>query len=86
MAPGEEALDAAGLELFETLRAHRLELARLEQVPPYVVASDRTLRDLARRRPSTRDELEQVHGIGPSKAERFGAGMLAVIAASDPGA
>ncbi|HTE05071.1 MAG TPA: HRDC domain-containing protein, partial [Planctomycetota bacterium] len=77
----EERLDEAATALFEALRTHRLEIARAESVPPYVVASDRTLRDLARRRPSTLAELQEVHGIGPAKAEKFGAGLLAVVAA-----
>jgi superfamily II DNA helicase RecQ len=47
------------------------------------VASDRTLRDIARRRPATLDELQEAHGIGPAKAERFGAGLLAVVAGGE---
>ena len=78
-APDDEALDADARALFEALRAWRLARARAESVPPYVVASDRTLRDLARRRPRDRAELEQAHGIGPAKAERYGAELLAVV-------
>ena len=47
-------LDVEARALFEALRLYRLELARREAVPPYVVASDRTLRDIARLRPATR--------------------------------
>jgi ATP-dependent DNA helicase RecQ len=78
--PDEDVLDVVGQELFEALRRHRLTVARAEGVPPYVVASDRTLRDLARLRPGTLDELQQAHGIGPNKAERFGPGFLSVLA------
>ncbi len=49
-------------------------------VPPYVVASDRTLRDLATLRPLDHSELLLVHGIGPAKAEKYGADWLAVLA------
>jgi ATP-dependent DNA helicase RecQ len=77
----EEALDPDGRALFEALRAHRLELARAAGVPPYVIASDRSLRDLARIRPRSTDELLEAHGIGHTKAERYGEGFLAVIAA-----
>jgi ATP-dependent DNA helicase RecQ len=73
-------LDDAGTVLFERLRAHRLEIAKTEKVPPYVVASDRTLRDLATLRPRTLDELKLAHGIGDTKATRYGEGLLAVIA------
>jgi superfamily II DNA helicase RecQ len=75
----EELLDDEATALFEALRAHRMQVARAESVPPYVVASDRTLRDIARRRPTTLDALQEVHGIGPGKAERFGAGLLRVV-------
>ena len=74
--PGEQAL-------FDALRAHRLERSRELGVPPYVVAHDRTLAALARQRPRLPEELLLIDGIGPSKAEKFGAGFLAVIAAHD---
>ena len=80
----EDELDEAGLALFEALRGHRLELAREEGVPPYVVASDRALRDIAQLRPRTLDELMLAHGIGPSKADKYGEGFLRVIASALP--
>jgi ATP-dependent DNA helicase RecQ len=66
--------------LFTALRAHRLERARADGIPPYMVASDRTLRELCIARPRTRDELMAVYGIGEAKAERYGEGLLAVVA------
>ncbi len=78
-----DGLSEADLALFEALRSHRLEVARLESVPPYVVASDRTLREIATLRPRDRDELCMAHGIGPSKAEKYGAGLLEVVAEHD---
>jgi ATP-dependent DNA helicase RecQ len=78
--PASDELDAATTALFEALRGHRLQLARDEGVPPYVIASDRCLRDLAHQRPHDLDELLLVHGIGPAKAERYGAGLLEVVA------
>jgi ATP-dependent DNA helicase RecQ len=65
--------------LFETLRGHRMALAREQGVPPYVIASDRTLREMAAVRPRSIGDLMAVHGIGPAKAHRYGAGFLAVI-------
>ena len=50
-----------------------------KKAPPYVVASDRTLRDIALLRPINSDELKMAHGIGPSKAERYGDGFLQVV-------
>jgi ATP-dependent DNA helicase RecQ len=72
-------LDPRAQALFEALRAHRLEVARAEEVPPYVVASDRTLREVALLRPRTLAELQQANGIGPTKAERYGEGLLEVV-------
>ena len=72
--------DPVARALFEALRGHRLALAREQSVPPYVIASDRTLRELAEVRPRTLDALRLAHGIGPHKVERYGAGLLAVIA------
>ena len=68
-----------GARYFEALRRHRLALARCEGVPPYVIASDHTLREIALRRPRNLEELELVHGIGPAKREKYGAGLLAVV-------
>lgn len=75
----EPDLDATAQRLFDALRAHRLDVAREQQVPPYVVASDRTLRELSVLRPKTERDLQLVHGIGPNKLERYGAGLIAVI-------
>ncbi|MEY4578705.1 MAG: hypothetical protein RL701_3408 [Pseudomonadota bacterium] len=75
----EASLDDATLEIFEALRKHRLSVARAEAVPPFVVASDRTLRDMARVRPQTESELLGVFGMGPVKAARYGAGFLQVL-------
>lgn len=65
--------------LFEQLREFRIQTARKEGVPPYVVASDRTLRDLATLKPRNIDELHLAHGIGPAKVKKYGAGFLRVI-------
>jgi ATP-dependent DNA helicase RecQ len=71
--------DAAGEALFEALRRERLRLAQQDKVAPFIVASDRTLRDIALLRPRTLDELRLAHGIGPHKAERYGARWLEVV-------
>jgi len=86
--PAREAgeLDAAAQALFEALRRHRLAVARAEGMAPFIVASDRTLRDIALLRPRTLAELEQAHGVGRHKAERYGPGFLRVIAEEAEGA
>ena len=65
--------------LFDALRHHRMTLARDEKVPPYVIASDRTLRDIVLLRPANLEELKLAHGIGPAKAEKYGDGLLAIV-------
>ncbi|MCR9163209.1 MAG: RecQ family ATP-dependent DNA helicase [Nannocystaceae bacterium] len=78
-------LDEAALEVFEALRKYRRERAKDDGVPPYVVASDRTLRDVALLRPRTLDELGLAHGIGPAKLEKYGEGLLACVAQAQVG-
>jgi ATP-dependent DNA helicase RecQ len=74
-----DTLDADASTLFEQLRAHRLEVARSSGVPPYVVATDRSLREIAAVRPHTSDALLAVHGMGPAKVQRYGEGLLEVV-------
>ncbi len=78
-APDTDELDEAAQVVFDALRRYRLGLAREAGVAPFVIASDRTLRDLARLRPRTVDELTLAYGIGRQKAERYGDGLLKVI-------
>jgi ATP-dependent DNA helicase RecQ len=69
-------------DLFQALRAWRRDEASERGVPPYVIFSDKTLRELARVRPTTRYELLGIYGIGDAKLEAFGDQVLAVIAAT----
>jgi len=73
-------LDEQARTLFEALRRHRLTVARAEGLAPFIVASDRTLREIAMLRPRSLDELQLAHGVGRHKAERYGAGLLEVVA------
>jgi ATP-dependent DNA helicase RecQ len=81
-----EALGEAGAELFERLRALRRVIAERLRVPPYVVFSDATLRDMALLRPGDADGLLLVKGVGEHKRERYGAAFLAVLAGEAPDA
>ncbi len=65
--------------LFEELRVLRRDLAQAANVPAYVVFSDATLRDLARRRPVTNSVLIQVHGIGVNKSQQYGDVVMQTI-------
>ena len=68
-------------DLFDRLRAVRLRLARDRGVPPYVIFHDTTLRELARVKPSTVDELSGIYGIGARKAQQLGAAFIEEIRA-----
>ncbi|WP_029508090.1 DNA helicase RecQ [Companilactobacillus versmoldensis] len=59
-------------KLFERLRALRLDLAHAADVPPFVIFSDRTLRDMAQIRPENSQEFLTVSGVGNAKLERYG--------------
>jgi ATP-dependent DNA helicase RecQ len=73
------ALDAAGEALWTALRAWRLEEARRQELPPYVIFHDATLFEVARRRPATLAALGEIPGLGRSKLDRYGAALLMVI-------
>ena len=77
-SPSEE-FDENTQALFNALRHHRMTLARREKVPPYVIASDRTLRAIVLLRPANLEEIKLAHGIGPAKAEKYGDGLLAIV-------
>jgi len=74
--PSGEAWAGVDHDLFERLRAVRLRLARARGVPPYVIFHDTTLRELARVKPTTLDELRGIYGIGARKAEQVGQAFL----------
>jgi ATP-dependent DNA helicase RecQ len=79
---GEGSDDQA---LFHALRARRSAIARAEAVPAYVILPDRSLIDMARRRPATLDDMAGVHGVGAVKLKRYGDDFLAVIRAHRDG-
>ena len=82
-AKGAVAIDSwEGVDrgLFDELRRLRHEKAAEQDVPAYVVFSDATLRDLARRRPSTLEGFRQAKGVGEKKSADFGAAFVARIA------
>jgi ATP-dependent DNA helicase RecQ len=65
----------------DALKSMRSRLAKEEGVPAYVVFPDRSLREMARQRPTTLTALGELHGVGPTRLERFGAACLEVLAA-----
>jgi ATP-dependent DNA helicase RecQ len=66
-------------ELFDKLRDLRVRIAEENSIPPYIVFSDKTLKDLSAKRPVTKEEMLQVHGIGEVKYERYGEAFLELL-------
>ena len=71
--------ELAGSGLFEALRAWRLERARADAVPPYVIFHDSTLGAIADRRPRTLADLAAISGIGPTKLDRYGEELVSIV-------
>ena len=65
--------------LFEQLRAKRKELADADDVPPYVIFSDRTLKEMATYFPHSTESFETMHGIGQMKVEKYADSFLPII-------
>ena len=66
-------------DLYEALRQWRLQVARGTNVPAYIVFYNRTLEEIARRRPRNSDELLQINGVGPAKLAKYGQEVLEVV-------
>ena len=75
----EHPLNDSQAALLDVLKALRLELARARGVPAYVVFADRSLIDMARRRPRTEEEFAEVNGVGAAKLKAFATPFLAAI-------
>lgn len=77
-----ESLEPSASALLDRLKAERLRLARERNVPAYVIFSDRSLIDMANRRPRTIDEFGTLFGVGAAKTRDFSGPFLNVIAES----
>jgi ATP-dependent DNA helicase RecQ len=75
----KESWEGVDRELFERLRVFRRRKADERGVPPFIIFSDATLRDLARVRPMTLEQLPEIHGIGTKKLAEYGAELLVEI-------
>ena len=71
-APADQAL-------FEALRTRRTELAREQDVPPYIIFRDDTLRAMVEHRPDSLTAFRQLSGVGDVKRDRYGEAFLEVI-------
>ncbi len=71
--------------LFEKLRSIRMDLARAENMPPYVISHDSVLRRLAKIKPLTKEEMIDIEGIGERNFDKYGVYFLKVIRSSNLG-
>ncbi|MFY4478022.1 DNA helicase RecQ [Bifidobacterium adolescentis] len=78
-AVGSYVPDDGDEALFQKLRALRLDIARELGKPPYIVFSDKTLRDMVRVKPITDDRFLAVNGVGESKLKQYGERFMAAI-------
>ncbi len=85
MAGVPEQVAPQDADLWAALRACRLELARQQNLPPYVIFHDATLLAMLRARPVSLDDFAALPGVGGRKLERYGATFLAVIRAHPVG-
>ena len=76
---GDEPLSQQDEELLATLYALRKRLAAQQKIPAYLVFNDATLRQMARKKPLSTDELLNISGVGEKKAARYGDAFLTVI-------
>lgn len=76
VSAGQQDIDRG---LFEKLRALRLEIARQEKVPPYIVFSDKTLVQMCILKPQDRTEMLRVSGVGEMKYAKYGERFLEVL-------
>ncbi|HCD44887.1 MAG TPA: DNA helicase RecQ [Lachnoclostridium sp.] len=78
-AASGSTLSESDEELFETLRALRMEIAKEEKVPPYIVFSDKTLVHMCMVKPKTKEEMLSVSGVGEFKYEKYGERFLTCV-------
>lgn len=71
-----DSLTSTGYKLFEQLRGLRLELAREESVPPYIILNDKTLIDMCAKLPHNKEQMLHVSGVGENKFNKYGQRFL----------
>ncbi len=75
----QEDLDDKGFEIVNELKLKRRELADEAKVPAYIIFSDKTIFDIASKKPKTMDDLDLIFGIGKMKKEKYGSVILDLI-------
>ena len=76
---GMDSLTSSGFKLFDKLKELRLEIAREEKMPPYIVFNDKTLIDMCAKMPTTKSDMLNVSGVGENKYSKYGERFIDVI-------
>ena len=76
---GMDSLTSKGFKLFDKLKELRLEIARTERIPPYIVFNDKTLIDMCAKMPTTKSDMLNVSGVGENKYGKYGEKFIEVI-------
>ena len=76
---GMDSLNSTGFKLFDKLKELRLEIARAEKIPPYIVFNDKTLIDMCAKMPTTKSDMLNVSGVGENKYGKYGERFIEVI-------
>ena len=72
-------LNELGVALFEKLRSVRTELAAEKSVPPYIICSDKTLKDMCAKLPRDKEQLADVYGMGEQKIQNYGESFVTAV-------
>lgn len=72
-------LNELGVALFEKLRSVRTELAAEKSVPPYIICSDKTLKDICAKLPRDKEQLADVYGMGEQKIQNYGEAFVTAV-------
>lgn len=70
---------AVDYKLFEALRKLRFEIAKSQGIPPYMIFSDRSLREISAKKPKSKAEFLQIHGVGENKCQKYGGPFLELL-------
>ena len=79
----KEVLSDEDWPLYTSLKEWRNELAKSEGIPPYIIATNRQIAEIAKDRPDSLEGLKRIEGLGKAKVESYGAAILGFISKAD---
>lgn len=81
--PADREVIGADARLVDELKAWRAARASAEGLPPYCVAQNRSLEEIATRRPTSAEALGDVRGFGPARVQKYGSEIISLVASAD---